>query len=147
MFALSLLVVFATTSLCVKSQIEGTVLLYGSASNCDADYTNTLNALNYTYDIVSLTQWETMNATEFSQYNAFVICDFNHNDRSTYIDPLDRTKEIWSPLVTGNILLIGTDEGSHGRPLVIQAGLKFVLRGSSTDHIGLYFSLSEFYET
>ena len=118
--------------------------LYGFTSNADADYTNVLDNLGYTYDFISPSAWTTMTASDFEQYSAFIAADFNHYNRSTYLDPLVANMNEWAPLVDGNMLAYGTDEGSHGRPLVVKAGLEWVL--SDQTRRSMYLSLSEFYD-
>jgi len=63
-------------------------------------------ALGYTTKTVTPTEWAAMTTEDFSKFKAIVIGDPNCGSLSQ-IDFLEETKAVWSPAVTGNIILIG----------------------------------------
>lgn len=96
-------------------------------------------------------EWRSMTTADFAQYKAIVLADPNCGNLSM-IDFLEDTKTVWSPAVTGNIILIGTDPGYHatvdpiaaGAMQLIDDGVNFATAGNGT---GLYFAVSCYYET
>lgn len=96
-------------------------------------------------------EWNSMTTADFAQYKAIILSDPNCGDLSN-ITFLDETKAAWSPAVTGNIILIGTDPGYHatkdpispGATQLIDDGVNFATAGNGT---GLYFALSCYYQS
>lgn len=63
--------------------------------------------LGFTAKVVTETQWRGMVTTDFAAFKAIIVAD-NFGDSSIAdIQFLDDTKAVWSPAVTGNIILIG----------------------------------------
>lgn len=101
-----------------------------------------------TAHIATPDEWNSMTTAEFAQYKAIIIPDPSCGPLSK-IDFLDSTKSVWSPAITGNIILIGTDPVYHapvtsGALTLIDDGVRFATAGNGT---GLYFALSCYYET
>lgn len=92
-----------------------------------------------------------MTTADFAQYKAVVISDPNCGTLAD-IDFLDDTKAAWSPAITGNMILIGTDPAYHannppiqpGAVTLIDDGVSFATAGNGT---GLYFALSCDYQS
>jgi anthranilate/para-aminobenzoate synthase component II len=63
-------------------------------------------ALGFTSDVVTEAQWLAMTISDFMAYRAIIIpgppCGSEAN-----LDILDTTKSIWSPAITGNIIILG----------------------------------------
>lgn len=59
------------------------------------------------------------------------------------------TTAIWSPAVTGNIFIIGTDPVNHAKPAVTDAAIKYVIdQAGYPRHVtGLYLCLSRYYDS
>jgi len=89
-----------------------------------------------------------MTTDDFAKYKAIIIPDPNCGGLDR-IDFLDDTKAVWSPAVTGNMILIGTDPTYHsstrpGAISLIDDGVKFAAAGNGT---GMYFSMSCYYDS
>ncbi|KAK0725328.1 hypothetical protein B0H67DRAFT_641769 [Lasiosphaeris hirsuta] len=93
-----------------------------------------------------------MTTADFTKYKAIVIPDCLCNTSLSTIKFLDDTKRIWSPAVTGNMVLIGTDPSFHakwfnlpGAYAMMQDALSLVSTGKNGT--GMYFSLSCYYQS
>lgn len=93
-----------------------------------------------------------MTTADFAKYKAIVIPDCLCNTSLSTIQFLDDTKRVWSPAVTGNMVLIGTDPSFHakwfdlpGAYAMMQDALSLVSMGKNGT--GMYFSLSCYYQS
>jgi hypothetical protein len=68
-------------------------------------------ALGYTVKTVTDAQWKALTTAEFAEYEAIVIADPNCGSVSQ-IEFLEESKSVWSPAVTGNVILIGTSSSN-----------------------------------
>lgn len=99
---------------------------------------------------VSDAEWRSYTTGDFARYKAIVVPDPNCGSLEQ-VKFLDDTKAAWSPAVTGNIILIGTDPGYHatvppiqpGAASLIEGGVSFAAAGNGT---GLYYCLSCYYQ-
>ncbi|KAK3985620.1 hypothetical protein QBC44DRAFT_249956 [Cladorrhinum sp. PSN332] len=96
-------------------------------------------------------EWNTMTTADFVKYKAIIIPDCNCNTSLNTIKFLDDTKKVWSPAVTGNVVLIGTDPSYHikwyklaGAYAMMQDSIK--LAASGKNGTGMYFSMSCYYQ-
>jgi cysteine-rich repeat protein len=89
-----------------------------------------------------------MTTADFAKYKAIVLadpdCEYDPSGLQFAVD----TKDVWSPAVTGNIVLIGTDPTFHsssepGAVTLIDNSIKFAASGAGGT--GLYFALSCYY--
>ncbi|KAF2489494.1 hypothetical protein BU16DRAFT_496288 [Lophium mytilinum] len=110
-------------------------------------------ALGYTVKTVTDDEWKALTTADFAKYEAVVIADPSCGDVSQ-IKFFEDSKTVWSPAITGNIILIGTDPSFHfahpGAKTLIDNSIKFVAAGKSTSNTtetGLYFALSCYYES
>lgn len=97
--------------------------------------------------VADLAEWNSYTTADFEKYKAIVIPDPTCSTIDA-INFFDSTKAIWSPAVTGNIILIGTDPSWHsasqpGALTLIDNAVQFSASGNGT---GLYFSLSCYYQ-
>lgn len=90
-----------------------------------------------------------MTTADFAQYKALVVPDPKCGNLSA-IDFLNNKKADWTPAITGNIILIGTDPSYHdlnrhreGAPRLMHDSIAFAAAGKGT---GLYLSLSCYYD-
>ncbi|KAK3346704.1 hypothetical protein B0T25DRAFT_521066 [Lasiosphaeria hispida] len=97
-------------------------------------------------------EWYSMTTADFAKYKAIVIPDCLCNTSLSTIQFLDDTKRVWSPAVTGNMVLIGTDPSFHakwfdlpGAYAMMQDALSLVSMGKNGT--GMYFSLSCYYQS
>lgn len=89
-----------------------------------------------------------MTTADFAKYKAIIVPDPNCG-KEDKIKFLKDTKAVWSPAITGNIILIGTDPTFHssfqpGALDLIDGSVRFAASGNGT---GLYFSLSCYYDS
>lgn len=110
------------------------------------EYTEAVGPLGFTAKVVSIDTWKTMTTADFAKFKAIIISDPNCVYNTNPIKFLEETKATWSPAVTGNIVLIGTDPTLHqsrpGAVTLIDNSIKFAASGATT---GLYFALSCYY--
>ncbi|KAK3689803.1 hypothetical protein B0T22DRAFT_441258 [Podospora appendiculata] len=96
-------------------------------------------------------EWYGMTTADFAKYKAIVIPDCMCNTSLTTIKFLDDTKKTWSPAVTGNMVIIGTDPSFHakwynlpGAYAMMRDSISLVSTGKNGT--GMYFSLSCYYQ-
>ncbi|KAM7207987.1 hypothetical protein V8F20_001781 [Naviculisporaceae sp. PSN 640] len=97
-------------------------------------------------------EWFAMTTADFAKYKAIVIPDCECNTSLSTIKFLDDTKQVWSPAVTGNMVLIGTDPSFHlkwfklpGAEAMMNDSLRLVSTGENGT--GMYMSLSCYYQS
>ncbi|KAJ9165165.1 hypothetical protein NKR19_g676 [Coniochaeta hoffmannii] len=113
------------------------------------EYKEATTTLGYTAHIASDAEWRGYTTADFAKYKALIIPDPNCGtiDRIKF---LEDTKAVWSPAVTGNVILIGTDPTYHsasraGAIDLIDNSIRFA--ASDPKGTGLYFSLSCYYDS
>ncbi|KAK0721416.1 hypothetical protein B0T21DRAFT_294674, partial [Apiosordaria backusii] len=95
-------------------------------------------------------EWNKMTTADFAKYKSIIIPDCLCNTSLNTIKFLDNTKKVWSPAVTGNMVLIGTDPSYHSKWYKL-AGASAMIRDSISlastgkNGTGMYFSLSCYY--
>lgn len=94
-----------------------------------------------------------MTTADFAKYKAIIIPDCLCNTSLNTIKFLDDTKKVWSPAVTGNMVLIGTDPSFHakwfglpGAYAMMKDAISHVTLGNKNG-TGMYFSLSCYYQS
>ncbi|KAF2676428.1 hypothetical protein K458DRAFT_437312 [Lentithecium fluviatile CBS 122367] len=109
-------------------------------------------AMGFTTKTVTEDEWAAMTTEDFSKFKAIVIPDPNCGSVGN-IKFLEDSRDTWSPAVTGNIILIGTDPSYHfnqGKAkTLIDNSIKFAAAGTTPAGVpqtGLYFALSCYYE-
>ncbi|KAF2264060.1 hypothetical protein CC78DRAFT_253952 [Lojkania enalia] len=109
-------------------------------------------ALGFSTQTVTEEEWAAMTTADFAKFKAIVIPDPSCGSVSR-IKFLEDSRDAWSPAVTGNIILIGTDPSYHfsqGKAkTLIDNSIKFAASGTTPTgepQTGLYFSLSCYYE-
>ena len=111
-------------------------------------------ALGLSVDVVTAAQWSAMTTAQFASYRAIVLGDPNCTAASpTPLQPAETNRDTWSPAITGNVTLQGTDPGFHasaagaggaaGARKLVNRSLAFVT--ADPGHTGLYVSLSCYY--
>ncbi|ORX92361.1 hypothetical protein BCR34DRAFT_670044 [Clohesyomyces aquaticus] len=108
-------------------------------------------ALGFSTKLVTEAEWAAMTTADFAKFKAIVVPDPSCGSVGT-IKFLEDSKSVWSPAVTGNIILIGTDPSYHfgqGKAkTLIDNSIKFAAAGTTpagVSQTGLYFSLSCYY--
>lgn len=101
------------------------------------------NSLGYLADFADETQWTTLTTGDFDDYAALIVGDTGGNSSTAY-DALDASKAAWTPAVTGNVILVGTDPTDHayaGGQGVIDNGIAFAV--DEPGKTGLYLTFSD----
>ena len=133
----------------------GSVLIYGPSSPGSPSLEQqAAQDLGLAVTVADATTWSAMTTTaQFATYNAIVFGDPGCGLPPAFIlAAAEANRTLWSPAITGPIVLIGTDpktthfgdpEDTAGR-LLTKNGISFAASGSGT---GLYVSLSCYYFT
>lgn len=89
--------------------------------------------------------WSGMTAQDFSSYSAIVFCDPGGID-SSVLGAADANKDVWSSVITGPVIVLGTDPEQHqttgNASALALNGIQFAASGSGT---GLYACLSTYW--
>jgi len=106
----------------------------GGASSVEA---NAARALGFNVDVVNSDQWAAMSRADFGRYRAIIL-----GDRScgSFYTAAEANTGTWGPVVTGNVIINGTDPVFHGKPLLASTGIAFATAVSGKT--GAYISLS-----
>lgn len=133
------------SSLSTKVLILGSTVTDGSSS----DEAVAARALGYTVEVASDFGWRSKTAADFATYRAIILGDATCTGLGAAQAALD-TRAIWGPVVTGNVILVGTDPVFHttygpgaGPAAVTNNAVKFA--AADADKTGAYISLSCYY--
>lgn len=96
--------------------------------------------------VVDAATWSSMTRSDFAQYSEIVFGDPDcSSDPSGVLGPALANASIWAPLITGRVVLVGTDYVFHqqdGGMQMVQNALSWVAGSTGT---GLFASLSCYY--
>lgn len=93
-------------------------------------------------------RWRSMTTEDFATFDAIVVGDpdcgyADYYGEPDYMDAVLETRDTWSPAVTGQVILVGSDPMYHqrraGAVALTANALDWAVGGDST---GMYFSLS-----
>jgi hypothetical protein len=106
-------------------------------------------AAGHTVEIADNAQWAAKTAADFDAYDALIMGDptcAGSNGSAPNIAAAEANRTTWSPLIDGNIVIIGTDEVFHRS----QGGLQLTnsavaFAGAAAGKTGLMLSLSCYY--
>lgn len=89
---------------------------------------------------ISSSQWYSMTTSDFASYNAIILPD-PFFGLPFLLQYLVDTKTVWSPAITGNMIILGVEPSwfspaKQGAVDLINDGLRFAVNGSTT---GLFF--------
>jgi hypothetical protein len=123
------------------------ILFYGPSLTGDEPLNEAKIAQTAGYDvrIADEDKWLTFTTEDFATYDAIVVgdpaCDPYENP--DYMATVQATRDVWSPAVTGNVIVIGSDPMYHQRRQgavdLTRNAMDFAASGGTT---GMYFSLS-----
>lgn len=108
--------------------------------------------LGYDVTVASASAWQGMTSAQFASYNAIVFPDDGCSGDFTTFNAANQNKDVWSPVITGRMVLYAADPVYHavagdgtGAPKVqlISNALKYAASGPTT---GLYVSFSCYVE-
>jgi hypothetical protein len=104
---LSSFVTLAVLTVSAVSQDAPNVLIYGSVGSQEDQ---AAIELGYNTTIVTDSEWANMSTLDFARYDAVVVPDPNSGSIIS-LDFLEKSKDIWSPAITGSIIVIGESTG------------------------------------
>jgi hypothetical protein len=71
------------------------------------EYIEATTTLGFTAKVVTEAQWQAMGTNDFAAFKAIILADNYGDSDLSDIQFLEDTKAIWSPAVTGNMIIIG----------------------------------------
>ncbi len=125
----------------------GTVLILGPTVSGGASSVEATAAVaaGYTVEVVDAMTWAGKSAADFATYRAIILGDATCDDISA-IAAAEANKDVWGPVVNGNVILIGTDPVFHnfsGGNAVTTGAVKFA--ADIPGKTGAYICLSCYY--
>ncbi len=97
--------------LLVHTALAADFLVYGSADYYESTY---LGAMGHDVTVWDDTAWAAATATEFAQFDAIVVGDDScSGPGSANLQTLYDTRDVWGPVLTGNVMVSGTDPICH----------------------------------
>jgi hypothetical protein len=90
--------------------------------------------------VVAPAEWRGMTAEQFNDYRVLIIGDEACTEGgSSALQAAIDTRQLWGPIVSGNILVIASDPSTNRTPVLVERGVEFAL--ARDDATGLYVSL------
>ena len=138
----------ATYSLTIGAPLGKVLILDSSVTGGSASReANAAAGLGYTADVVDSTAWAALTQAQFDSYRAIILGDPTCGDIGS-VDAAVANRAVWSPIVDGNVVIIGTDpifhEGAGGGTLT-DSGIAFAV--DAAGKTGLYVTLSCYYDS
>ncbi|MFT3773312.1 MAG: DUF4215 domain-containing protein [Minicystis sp.] len=122
-----------------------TVLILDGAAN-GAPYEAMMAAsAGFSVEVASAAAWSAKTAAEFADYEAVIIGAMGCSTNASELGAALANSGTWGPMITGNVIVAGTDPGSHvsnGGNLFARDAIRFAASGTGT---GAYVSLSCYY--
>jgi hypothetical protein len=105
-------------------------------------------AAGKTVVLASDAQWSAMTATDFASYDAIVLGDATCVETLTGVQAAINNTAVWGPVLSGNVIIIGTDPVYHspaqpGAKKLITQGMAFAV--GAAGKTGGYLDLSCYY--
>ena len=134
---------------------SGTVLILGTSVSGGADSLEADKAreLGFDVDVVTASEWGAMSTSDFATYRAIVLGDPScSTSASASIGAAEDNVDVWSPAVTGNVLVIGSDPmyhstygpgGAQGGDEITEGGINFATAEPAAT--GAYITTSCYY--
>lgn len=102
--------------------------------------------LGLTPVVVDAATWAATTGAEFASYKALILGDPNCGTNPAAMAAAEGNRAVWSPVVTGNVITIGTDPVLHqavpGAVTLINRGINYAAAAATT---GAYIDLSCYY--
>lgn len=122
---------------------KNSLLFYNLISGPELDIAK---SLQFTTVVLNDVEWNELTEADVSTYKAIILGDPD----VTGAAPLDipvMNRDVWSPVILGNVIVIGTDPASHdgmgtGAEQLMKSAIQFV---AALPETGLYLALSEYY--
>jgi hypothetical protein len=127
---------------------EGHVLFYGPSVDLGAvrNEVTIARRLGYTAAVADSIAWRALTRADFAKYDAVVIGDRGCSDGgSRYLNVAAATRARWTPALTGNVSVVGTDPVYHWRVDDRVAARRLIVNGltfaTASRGSGAYISL------
>lgn len=103
-------------------------------------------ALGLTPVVVDAATWAATTAAEFAGYRALILGDATCNEDVTALAPAEANRAVWGPVVTGNVIVVGTDpvfhQGIPGAVTLVNQSINYAADAATT---GAMIGLSCYY--
>jgi choice-of-anchor A domain-containing protein len=99
-------------------------------------------SLGYTVEIASDAAWSAKTLEEFASYRALILGDPFCSGVQSAAAAIDN-RNVWGPIVDGNVILVGTDPVWHDKTTVTNNSVGFA--AAQAGKTGMYISLSCYY--
>ncbi len=100
-------------------------------------------------DVVNGSTWDSMTTAQFAAYDGLILGDPSCTENPSPVAAAESNSTVWSPAVTGKVIVIGTDPTYHtfggvaGAQQLVTSGVDFAV--SDKTHTGAYIALSCYY--
>ena len=143
------LIIFRASAFALPAANDHTVLILdstvsGGTSSREAVFAQ---AAGYDVEVVNGAIWGSKSASDFASYRALILGDATcvgyGGNTSPYLDAAVANKNVWGPVVTGNVVLVGTDPVYHqwsGGDSVTNGAVTFA--AADEERTGAYIGLS-----
>ena len=137
--------VFAAPAPDANSVLVLDITVSGGAGSLEA---TKAAGLGFTVVMATPADWAAMTAADFASYRALILGDATCAGIGTspWLDAPTANRTVWSPVVNGNVVVIGTDPVFHqgqGGAQLVESGIAFA--GDEPTKTGLYACLSCYY--
>ncbi|HSP78260.1 MAG TPA: kelch repeat-containing protein [Myxococcaceae bacterium] len=119
------------------------VLILGSTvkGGLESDEAKAARGLGYEVELASDEEWAAKGMADFASYRALILGDFCKS--LSAVRAAVESRQVWGPIIDGNVLILGTDAAFHGVTSVTANAVRFV--AAQEGRTGLYASLSCYY--
>jgi hypothetical protein len=100
-------------------------------------------ALGYTVEVVTDAAWAAKTSADFATYRAIILGDTSCIANRSVIQAAVNTRNVWGPVVDGNVIIVGTDPVVHAKTAVTDNSVRFA--AAQAGKTGAYISLSCYY--
>ena len=121
------------------------VLILESSVTRGVDSLEAVSARNlgYTVDVVSAADWMAKSSADFAGYRAIILGDASCGGTLSLISAASKTRDIWGPVIDGNVIIVGTDPVYHYKDAVTVNAVQFA--AAQEGKTGAYINLSCYY--
>lgn len=138
----------STAGAAPPSVLTGHVLIYGPslARGNGFNEATAARSLGYTVAIADTIAWKALTEADFARYDAIVVGDRGcPNSRRRYLRAATATRDRWTPAITGNVSVLGTDPVYHVRVSRLRGARRLIINGlryaTSSSATGAYLAL------
>ncbi|PTL83650.1 kelch repeat-containing protein [Vitiosangium sp. GDMCC 1.1324] len=120
------------------------LILAGTITNgTDSIEAQAARSLGYTVDIATDADWAAKTSADFAGYRAIILGDPTCSTSASLIQAAVNSRNVWGPVVDGNVIVVGTDPVYHDATQVTQNAVQFA--AAQEGKTGAYINLSCYY--